>query len=178
MEHYITTTKFIFLDKAWQKDKVITASDVGEDNIAVLLKKKYIKSTVETSTDSQVGFNNDGNGEGNKDYLSLDELRKLKKTQLVKYAEEIGAVGFERNISVPDLADFINNFIEKELENDNGNGEDDGFLMPDEVAKLTRQELTAYAKEIGMNFAEDIADTDLVNFVNEFIAKELQDGEA
>ena len=95
----------------------------------------------------------------------------------MKYAEHIGVEGFDPKVKVGELRGLVNGLIAEKLAKDEDDTEEDVFLTPDEVTALSRQELIEYADEIGVDFASDITDTELVTLINTFILEIVSDGD-
>jgi len=165
----IKSAQLIVGRKTFRKDMVITAEDVGADRIKRYLTGGYIKP---------IGENVAPEPEDDEDEILLtpEDVSALPRKELRAYARKLGLT-FANNIADVTLASRINEHI-AEISDTDSEDDDEGFMLPEDVAKLPRQELSAYAKEIGISFAESIADTDLVTLVNEFIAKVLQEGDS
>jgi len=165
----IKNVQLIVGRKTYRKDMIMTAENVGEDKIKRYLAGGYIKSIgTNIALDTE-------NNRGNEviDLLPPEKIAKLTRKELRAYARKLG-LSFANSIADDTLAGRINEHI-VEISDGDPDDEDEGFLVPEEVAKLPRQELSTYAKEIGVNFADDVTDADLVTLVNEFIEKELQE---
>ena len=171
MKQYLIIKQFTLKDKHFIKDQMLSCENESESNIKRLVAGGYIKTIATIDTD----YKEPTYYEGAKGFLIPLEVNKLKLTDLIKYANQIGVNDFDSKIKVSDLRKLVNGFIAE-----NSEDEDDSnveyFLTPDEVAKLSRQELSDYANEIGVSFAYDITDADLIILVNEFIVKALQKG--
>ncbi|MDR1703597.1 MAG: hypothetical protein LBS19_02780 [Clostridiales bacterium] len=144
-------------ERTFSKDNIITAYDVGHENIERYLKKGYIKPLKEKSSDDEAkdydtltddgteaedGAATDADTSQDKreelpfymtpaqgEYLAPNQLDRLSKTQLVEYAGRIGCAGFKQNISVKELRDILKDFINEILEDAEmeDEGEDDGM---------------------------------------------------
>jgi|GEM_PF-1997134 len=165
----IKSVQLLIDRKTFRKDMIMTAEDAGEDKIKRYLARGYIKPI-----GTNIAPEPENNGDDKViDFLVPKEVAKLPRKELRAYARKLG-LSFANSIADDTLAGRINEYIAESSDGD-ADDDDEGFLMPEEVAKLPRQELSAYAKEIGVSFADDVTDADLVTLVKEFIEKELQE---
>jgi len=172
MKQYMILKQFTLSSKTYTKDRMFSGESLSEATINRLIKGGYIKAI----TAMDVEHEEPAHYQAAEDLLTPTEVNKLKLPNLIKYANQIGVESFDPKIKVAELRKLVNDFIvENSKDDEDEDDEDEEFLTPDEVAKLSRQELSEYANEIGVSFADDITDTDLVILVNEFIAQALQE---
>lgn len=120
MKQYIVIKQFILKDKIFRKDKLLTASDVGEGNIKRLEQRKYIKATEAMSvTYEEIPAYMDA-----ETLLTPVEVNRLKKTELIEYAKHIGIPDFDTTLPNPDIRKLVNDFI-AEVETDEDEGDTD-----------------------------------------------------
>jgi len=111
---------------------IITSEDVGDANIKRYLDRGYIKligtnaleeqkeiEHIVTETIEETEIENDELDE----YLSPAEIDKLKKNELLQYAEHIGIENINANATNEELKSTINQFIE-EVQRDDTEEED------------------------------------------------------
>jgi len=105
--------------KEFRKDAVITADDVGQDNIKRYIARGYVKPIGTRDQDVVL------TGEV---FLTPDEVATLERKQLVEYAKNIGFTDFKSSIKTPALVKLVNEFIEglEEGEIDDDDSGDDG----------------------------------------------------
>ena len=172
MKQYLVLKQFTLKSKVFIKDRMFSSENMSGIVIKRLIAGGYIKSVATMD----VEYEEPAHYENAEDFLTPTEVNKLKLPDLMKYAKQIGAVDFDPKIKIGPLRKLVNDFIVENSEDEEDDTEDEDFLTPDEVTKLSRQELSDYAKEIGLSFADDTTDANLVILVNEFIVKALQEG--
>ena len=97
--------------KTYRKDMIMTAEDVGEDKIKRYLAGGYIKPIGEVQDSIFL--------------LTPEEIDKLRKPELLVYAEEIGVENINPKATSADLKNAINAFIEEMEEAETEDDEED-----------------------------------------------------
>lgn len=167
MKQYMVLKKFVFKEKNYYQDRLITSEGIGEANIKRLLGRGYIKS-IETMAAAYV---EPPFYDGCKDLWPPEKVNKLKKPELIEYGKHIGAPGIEETMTVPELRELINNFI--------ADGDEVDLLDPEEVNKLEKSELIEYAEQLGIpDFNAALPDDELRVLVNNFVAEINNGGQA
>ena len=118
--------------KTYRKDMIMTAEDVGEDKIKRYLAGGYIKPIGGVADDA--GTVQDDEEQDGISLLTPEEVDKLRKPELLAYAEEIGMENINPKDTAPQLKDAINAFIEDmmEAEAEDNDDEDNGENNDDE----------------------------------------------
>ena len=127
MKAYLITKNVNLLagDKKFQKDRIITADDVGQKNIERYLKKGYIKDISVEKAHTLSGGSALPSPVADGAFFTPEQINAFTRPQLIEYARHIGVIGFRHNTSAADLRKLINSFIEGTLDADKDELEED-----------------------------------------------------
>ena len=124
MRQYIVVRNVQLLagGKIFRKNRIISESDVGEKNIRRYLDRGYIEelnSVYDVLVDDDEVF-----VPGHDEYCTPEQVNKMKKPELLKYAKHIGMAEIDQSQTAPDLRILIIKFISEQ--NPNVQSGDDG----------------------------------------------------
>lgn len=123
MSKYVKVKCAVLGPNRHKKNSVVL---VEKDSVAEgLVKRGLVEYCEEPSeSDSEGSIDIDDDKDENEAYFSEEEVNKMKKEDLITYAEKIGLSGLTMEMKQAELADAVNNFIDEKLDDQEKDSDD------------------------------------------------------